>query len=85
MPVTIAPITEPIISICDVEAVGGLWSPGFLGDEDITMVFSSSYLDNDGYTVSHYDIKINIGEKTLRTWILTLDLSIVFNDVEVLG
>ena len=87
---TSGPTTIPSITQCDVENIVG-W-PG-LGmrfgartfRENIELEFQSSHMDIYGNTVSYYTIRIQIGDKILSTWMLTLDLSIVFTSLEVLG
>ena len=87
---TAGPTTIPSITQCDVENIVG-W-PG-LGmrfgarslRENIELEFQSSHMDIYGNTVSYYTIRIQIGDKILSTWMLTLDLSIIFTSLEVLG
>ena len=88
---TSGPTTVPSITKCDVENIVG-W-PG-LGmrfgarssqRENIELEFQSSHMDIYGNTVSYYTIRIQIGDQILSTWMLTLDLSIVFTSLEVLG
>ena len=89
---TSGPTTVPSITQCDVENIIG-W-PGLgmrfgrartFQRENIELEFQSSHMDIYGNTVSYYTIRIQIGDQILSTWMLTMDLSIVFISLEVLG
>ena len=67
-------ITSPDIAACDVELVAGLWS-NFPESQSVKLEFLNSWLDYSSKTTSLYSVRIYMGHKVLRKWMLTLDLS----------
>ena len=80
MTTTAISLTSPNIMICDVELVAGLWSH-LPSSQSIRLEFINSHFDNSSNTISLYSVRISMGHKPLRSWMLTLDLSVTFNQL----